>query len=240
MPFELISAIAIISIAFFFESAFGFGGGLISIPLMSLIFGVKTAVTTVLVFQVLMGIMVAKTFRNIEWNKIILLSIVLIAGTIVGSYMLGMFNENVLRNILAVSILLFLVKNLVFKELAFKATNMPLSASIAGLIGGWFQGIIGAGGPPITMFLSSVIKDKKAFRASIIFVLFVINLIRLPTSYAGGLFTTPILKMSAIVAPFFLIAIFLGHYAHLKIEESTYQKMISALLFVSAIMLFLK
>jgi len=41
----------IVACAFFGEAIFGFGGGLISVPLISLLIGVKDAATLVLVFQ---------------------------------------------------------------------------------------------------------------------------------------------------------------------------------------------
>lgn len=53
-----IAATIIIALAFFGESIFGFGGGLIAIPLLSLLIGVKDAVTLVLIFQLLMGLMI--------------------------------------------------------------------------------------------------------------------------------------------------------------------------------------
>ena len=48
------AVILITSIAFFGEAMFGFGGGLIAVPLLSTIIGVKNAVTFTLIFQVFM------------------------------------------------------------------------------------------------------------------------------------------------------------------------------------------
>src|SRR5258708_33640020 len=64
----LLAAI-IIAIAFFGESIFGFGGGLISIPLLSLLIGVKGAVTLVLIFQLLTGLLIWKSYKHIDWKS---------------------------------------------------------------------------------------------------------------------------------------------------------------------------
>jgi len=60
--------VGIITLAFLGEAMFGFGGGLIAVPLLSLLLGVKEAVTLVLIFQVLMGFLLIRCYRDIAWK----------------------------------------------------------------------------------------------------------------------------------------------------------------------------
>ena len=231
-------AVAIISIAFFFESVFGFGGGLIAIPLLSLFLGVKDAVTLVLVFQLLMGALVIKTFKDIKFQEIKLFIPFLLVGTFIGNLTLDLFEEEILQNVLGTSILLFLFQRLVLKDVKLPKNSWIESAF--GFVGGWFQGMIGTGGPPVTMFLSTVIKENQALRATLIFVLFVTSILRVLTSYNAGLFTSELTQDALLITPFFIGALYLGHKVHLRIPEDVYRNAVHTLLALSALMLLLK
>jgi hypothetical protein len=236
---SLLTAI-VIFVAFFGESMFGFGGGLIAIPLLSILFGVAEAVTLVLAFQLCMGLLIWKTYKNVLWPVVLPMTGALIAGTVAGTLVLSISNPNSLRFILAALIIVFLIKNWFFSKVARARKTNILIGNIAGLGGGLFQGLIGTGGPPMTMYLATVIKDKAAMRASLIYLLFITSLVRVAISVPERLFTGGIIQTTFFVLPFFLIAIGLGQIMHNKVSEGYYRQTINFLLFLSAIILFAK
>lgn len=219
---------------------FGFGGGLISIPLLSIFLGVKEAVTLVLIAQLLMGLLIWKTYKDVRWPLVLPMSFGLVFGTIAGTLTLSISHPNFLRIVLALLIIIFLIKNWFFKGEIFKNKKSFLSANIAGLFGGLFQGLIGTGGPVLTMYLSSLIKEKAVMRASLIYLFFITSVVRVIISVPQGLFTNDVLKMGLIVTPFFLLAITLGQISHHKLSETWYLRIINILLLVSAIVLLVK
>ena len=75
----------IIAVAFLGEAIFGFGGGLISVPLLSLILNVKEAVTLVLIFQLRMGLLIFKSYKHITWKVAKPMTLGVIVGTILGT-----------------------------------------------------------------------------------------------------------------------------------------------------------
>src|SRR5665213_1550288 len=153
MSAETVLAPAIISIAFFGESIFGFGGGLIAIPLLSLLLGVRDAVTWVLIFQPFMGLLVWQSYARIDWKAARPMMPGVLIGTIVGTLLLSKASISFLQLFLAASILLFLIKTVWFKGFTFGHKSNAGSAAAAGLSGGLFQGLIGTGGPVLTMYL---------------------------------------------------------------------------------------
>jgi uncharacterized membrane protein YfcA len=100
----------IISVAFFGESIFGFGGGLIAIPPLSILLGVREAVTLVLVFQLLTGLLIYHSYVHINWKAAKPMSLTVIAGTIAGTLLLAYASVTILQLTLATFIILFLVK----------------------------------------------------------------------------------------------------------------------------------
>ncbi len=232
--------VGIITLAFLGEAMFGFGGGLIAVPLLSLLLGVKEAVTLVLIFQVLMGFLLIRCYRDIAWKVVGMLSVGLIIGLAIGTVSLVMVKESILRLILAAFIFLFLTKTFFFNDLSFKKGSGGFLGSIAGALGGLFQGMIGTGGPPLVMFLSELKMEKEAFRATLILLLFACNVLRVIAYGSMGLFTGPILEASLPALPFFGVALVVGHRIHHLISEKVYRYSVYTLLFVAAVSLALK
>jgi uncharacterized membrane protein YfcA len=235
-----ILTVLIISIAFFGESMFGFGGGLIAIPLLSIFMSVSNAVTLVLVSQFCMGLLIFGAYKDIDKPVVLPITASLILGTVAGTLMLSAINPNFLRLTLAVLIIIFLVKTYFVNGLVIGKKHKSIAGNIAGLGGGLFQGLIGTGGPVLTMYLPAVIKEKAAMRASLIYLFFIGSIVRVVISVPEGLFTEQLIRTAAIVLPFFLLAITLGQINHNKVSESFYRQAINLVLLVSAVALIAK
>jgi len=232
--------VGIITLAFLGEAMFGFAGGLIAVPLVSLLLGVKEAVILVLIFQVLMGLLLIRCYRDIAWKAVRQLGLGLVVGSVVGTVSLVMVEESILRLILAAFIFLYLAKTFFFNDLSFKKGSGGVLGGVAGALGGLFHGMIGTGGPPFVMFLSELKLEKIAFRATLILLLFACNVLRVIAYGSMGLFTGPILEASLPALPFFAVALVAGHRIHHLISEKVYRYSVYTLLFVAAVSLTLK
>lgn len=240
MEITTILTLLIISVAFFGESLFGFGGGLIAIPLLSLILGVKDAVTLVLVFQFLMGILIFKNHKFIDWKVARPMTYALVVGVVAGTLLLSGLNTTFLQIFLAVIIILFLIKSEFFGSITLGKGRNNLYASIAGLVGGLLQGLIGAGGPVLTMYTSTAINKKIAVRATLIYLFFIPNIIRMALSVPQQLFSEEIVRLAFLALPFFAVAIYLGQRIHHHINEKYYRLSINIVLAFSALALVIK
>lgn len=240
MEIEIILTLLIISLAFFGESVFGFGGGLIAIPPLSLVLGVKDAVTLVLVFQFLMGVLIFKNYKFIDWNTARPMTYTLVVGVTIGTLLLSGLSTVFLQMFLAIIIILFLIKSEFFGSMTLGKGRNNLFASTAGLGGGLLQGLIGAGGPVLTMYTSAAINKKLFIRATLIYLFFIPNVIRMIISVPQQLFSTQIVQLSLLALPFFVIAIYFGQRNHHKISEQHYRLTINVVLAFSAVALILK
>ena len=231
---------AIIAVAFFGESIFGFGGGLISIPLLSLLLGVRDAVTLVLIFQLCMGSLIWKSYKHINWKAAKPMTVSIAIGTLVGTLLLSKASTSFLELFLGISILIFLIKMAWFSGFTFGRRRSEIAATTAGLGGGLFTGLIGTGGPVLTMYLSAAIAQKLAIRATLIYLFFVTSVIRLGISIHEHLFTAHILNLALVALPCFIVAILLGQHVHEKINDKYYRLGIYIILGGSAIVLLSK
>lgn len=230
----------IILIAFLGESIFGFGSALIAVPLLSLFMEVKEAVTLVLIFQLFMGLLIFGSHKHINWKILLPMSVTLILGSILGTLMLSTVSNSFLRIFLAISIFVFLFRMLLLNGFGFIKRKIKLWGLIAGFLGGFFQGIIGTGGPALTMYLSAISLQKSEFRAALIYLFFVTSIIRVAISSTNGLLTQKIIYLALPIIPFFLIAIYMGHHIHKKIDEKYYRFAVYIILFISAVLMLIK
>src|SRR3990167_2750372 len=230
----------IICLSFFAESIFGFGGGLIAIPLLSLLMPVKDSVTIVLIFQLLMGLLIFKIYKLIDWKIALPMTFGLIFGTIFGTYSLASIDDIFLRKFLAISIFVFLIKSIFFNKFNLNKIKGKLTGVISGLIGGIFQGIIGTGGPVFTMYLADIISQKQVFRATLIYLFFTSSIIRVIASFKTELITKELISIILPIIPIFLIALYLGNHIHNKISQKYYDYAIRIILLFSSVSLLLK
>lgn len=236
----IVLTVLIITVAFLGESVFGFGGGLISIPPLSLLIGVKEAVTLVLVFQLFMGLLIFKTYKQTNWKVARPMTLPIIIGTIIGTLALSKSSTTFLQVFLACSILVFLVKLLFFNGFTLGHKKSKITGATAGLGGGLFQGLIGTGGPILLMYLTVAVRDKAVMRATLIYLFFIPSIIRVIISIPQDLFTHSVIKASLISFPFFIAAMVLGQVTHHKISDKYYKTVINLILFFSAVVLLLK
>ncbi len=230
----------VITISFLGESIFGFGAGLIAIPILSILIGVKEAVIFMLIFQFLTGLLIIGTYKNTPWKTVIPMCIALIIGTVIGSYVLIRFSGRYLNIFLAASIILFLIKTAYLKGFNLNKKYLKIWTYVFGFLGGLFQGIIGMGGPALTMYLMIAETQKIYFRAALIFLFFITSIIRIILLRNSTLFESKNLNMVIPVLPFYFIAIFTGHRIHTKIGEKYYKSAIYIILAFSAIVLLVK
>jgi len=240
MTWLVILAVLATSLSFFGESIFGFGGGLLSIPILSLLLGVRDGVTFILIFQLLMGVLIFQIHKDIRWRIAIPVTIGLTGGAIIGTFALSVLSDDFLRKLLAVIIVIFLTKMVLLPRLDFGNLHNRFWGGAAGLVGGWVQGVIGTGGPVFTMYLTATIPEKALFRATLIYVLFATSVVRIAFSIPRGLVTPHILSLALITLPFFLAAVFAGSRVHKHIPDTYYRYAIYAILSLSALSLLIK
>ncbi len=206
----------VISLAFLGEALFGFGGGMVAVPLLSLIMEVRDAVLITSVFQLLIGVLVFRNFLLIPWKVVNPVTVGVIVGVPLGVYSLSCLDLNVLRWLLAIFILAFLARVHWFPNLAVRSPSVIIGAT-SGMLSGFFQGSIGTGGPNLIVYLSNICGSRLKFRAALIYLFSVANVIRIAQVSASGLFSWNILRLALITLPFFLAGIIWGQKQHSSI-----------------------
>jgi uncharacterized membrane protein YfcA len=231
-----IYCIAVLLLAFVGEAVFGFGGGLVSVPLLSLVIDVRDAVVLASIFQCLLGFLVFFNFKDVAWQLIKPLILGIIVGVVIGAYSLSLLNISILRYLLSSFIIIYLIKTHFFPNYIIESSNSCIGF-LSGILSGFFQGCIGTRGPNLIIYLKNIFPSQRHFRATMICALSIASFIRMPFFASAELFTPTILKIAISTFPLFVLGAVLGQRFHHKIPSQIYFNTIYVFLFISAISL---
>lgn len=238
MDFEILLLLGIaIFLGFFVQTVVGFAGSLIALPI--LLFGVKLpdAIAYVSIFYLFSStFLVYKEWKNINKSVIWSLTLASIIGVVLGIFVLTYSKPVVLQKALGVFILLYVVYALVGKK---EVSSGNRGNMVLGVLGGFFSGVFSTGGPLYVIAVKNTVEEVKIFRATMIGVLALVTIVRVPALAIGGVLHTGHLKMSLIIFPVFLLAQFLGSHLFLKINEDLFKKVLLGLLCLSGVALIL-
>ncbi len=190
----------------------------------------------VMVYQFSMGLLIFKTYRDIQWRPIVNMMPSMFIGVVIGIVFLNTLNGDIMRGLLAGYIILHLLR----KYSSFDPMGRLIKwgdAHFAGFIGGILNALMGGGGPAFILYLRDHIHESALFRASIIATLMVSNIPRSIGTLGTGLMSFDLFMTSLYAYPAFLIALYLGQTLHGKIPQERFFKAVEVLLGVSAVLL---
>lgn len=222
------------------QSMMGFGGGLIAIPLLSLLVGVKDAVMLGLVMQCMTGFLALRDLDSLPWQQIRPLLLGILPAALVGTFLLQWVSASWLRMGLAVFVLLFLLKSVCWPKIKLVPSAHWGWGVFAGGVSGLIQGSIGTGGPPLVIYLSETAPTAAAMRLSMLVVLTVVNLMRLAVAIPSGMFHQELRGMALWSIPCILLTMLIGQKLHHLISEAIYRHIVHLILLGAVVSLLLK
>lgn len=233
---EIILIGLIIFLAAFNQGLTGFGFALTSIPLLTLVVGVKEAIPLAALCGLIVNIyLLIQLKEHIDFSDIKLLIAGSVTGIPLGVLFLSHADEHLVMKILAGVILLFVLINTTHFIKPFNISNRW--AIVFGFISGILGGAFNTNAPPVLIYFYLKNWDKFKQKASIT-GFFIVASTLIVTSHAISGFTTPtVLKHVAFAIPFLLAGILTGSSLFPKVSSKLYRKLI--MLFLTTMSLIL-
>ncbi|SDB29985.1 hypothetical protein SAMN03097699_0584 [Flavobacteriaceae bacterium MAR_2010_188] len=224
-----------IFVGFYVQTVIGFAGSLMALPI--LLFGMQLpdAVAYISIFYLFSSaFLIKKEWENIDKSMILKLATASIIGVVLGILVLTFSKPIFLKKALGLFILLYL-GYVYFGKNKIKFNKSGVTS--LGVMAGFFSGIFSTGGPLYVICVENSVKDIKAFRATMIGVLGLVTITRVPALAISGILNFSHLKMTLLVFPAFLFAQFLGKRTFKEINENLFKKLLMILLCISALIL---
>ncbi len=222
------------------EALTGFGSGIIALPFLAMLIGIKTAVPVIMTISILFTtFMVITNYRKVDLKAYLTIIFFVALGLPIGAFVFSSFNEETLKLILGIFIILSAARSLFLmthpkKETHSKAYGVFQRIMLFG--GGIVQGAFATGGPLIVIYSADKLKDKSVFRATMCTVWLTLNMILVTKNFiVGGIMTGDVFKLVAATIPFFGAGIFIGLKLHKKVSIKAFTALINIVLIAAGI-----
>lgn len=187
---NLVFLIFVTMIAAVINTTTGFGFGILSVPMYSLVMPTVLAVAVAGLLTFILSSWLAKiNFRQIIWKQIFIpLPIAMLAGYAC-VYFTDKMPEHLIKRVLGVVLMLLSVYFLRYSE-RIRLRPTAVNGILMGIVGGSLQGLFSMGGPPMVLYYLSTISDKNQYMATLqvyfVFINISVLLMRFQQGYITG------------------------------------------------------
>ena len=216
----------------------GFGAGLIAVGTMALLLPeLKDAVVLLLLVNLPAELWVVRSsWQRISWRGVLVIFSGVVIGTPLGTFLLRWGDARFLLIVLGVFLVAVGAVFIFIRDTRERQLPRWVAGPI-GVISGVLTGLFGTGGPPLILYYRLQGVDKAAFRGHLMAIFLLMTAVRVPSYAAFGLITEPRLWSALAVLPAVILGALIGNRIHLRIEEDTFRRLVSAALLIIGLLL---
>ncbi|MCK4983809.1 MAG: sulfite exporter TauE/SafE family protein [Victivallaceae bacterium] len=232
--FEIAIFLLILLIAGLVQGTSGFGFGLVAVTFLSFVMNIKDASVSLVLVSLSINVFIFwKLRRSFRFERVMPLLISSLAGVPLGVLILIKADENMLKRILGIILIVAVIQGLLPK-LRHKRWHAWWLGIPCGLFSGALSGAFATGGPPIVAFMSSQNFQRLRYVASVQLVLGTAAVIRLLCLVANSSLNSKAFSLSLVGAIAAVTGAFLGLQILKKINQELFRKIILAILTIMA------
>ncbi len=221
------------------RSVFGFGGGLIAMPLLTLIIGVQTAAPIAAALNTFNALFILLfSWRKVDISSAWRLVLASMCGIPLGLLLLTKVYEALVTGILAVVIILFSVYNLIKPQV--KARVNKHTAYIFGFFAGILGAAYNANGPLAVIFGTLRKWPADSFRATLQAYFFPVGIVILLGQGASGLITQEVIQYSWVLLPMLFLGLFVGDKINKSMSLASFERGVHLFLIATAVFMLIK
>jgi len=221
------------------RSVFGFGGGLVAMPLLTLVVGVQTASPLAAALNTFNAFLILlMDWRKVQLSSAWRLILASVLGIPFGILLLSKAYEALVTGILALVIIAFSIFNLIKPQ--FKSKIRERSAFIFGFFAGILGAAYNANGPLAVIYGTLRKWPAESFRATLQAYFFPVGLIILFSQGASGLITPEVIHYSWVLIPMFFLGQFVGSKINRSIPLEIFEKGVHLFLIATALVMLIK
>lgn len=233
-----------VAIASFIHGFSGFGFGIISMALFSMLPFDLERISAVLSIVALLIISTLVFFSGkdskIVWKHVLFISLGILIGSPLGYGFLLAFKDQPLFRVIAGMIFMYFAVHNLFSLHARRELHTFFGV-LLGIASGFISGALVSGGPPIIFYLYSRVKDPRKMKGTVQVVFVVLCVIRIFLVVVKGPgYTMELGKVILYVTPAGLLLLILGHFLSRFSSVSTFKKIVYVLLFLFGLLVCVK
>ena len=221
------------------RSTFGFGEGLIAVPLLALSMPVEVAAPVVVLLSVtIAAVVVVQDWRKIHVTSTGWLLAPTFLGIPLGIALLTSAHQDIVKGVLAIVIMGFSGYFLLVKKPAELAEDSNIWLLSCGFLAGVLGGAFGMNGPPLAVYGAKRRWTPQHFRATLQGYFLPASIVGMAGYWFSGLWTAAVTHYYLISLSVALPAIFIGRAVNHRLRGGSFFKYVYVgLLFIGVILL---
>ena len=214
----------------------GFGGALVTMPLLTMFIPVKVATPiSVSVGTITALYAIYIDHKSIDWKSAISLILSAFVGIPLGLYALKYIPDSIMKGGLGIFLIIYSIYSLLGPKLP--KIDSPWLPYPFGLFAGALGAAFSTSGPPVVVYGTLRDLAPSTFRGTLSAFFATNNTAIMAGMISGGIMTFDILKIVLISSPALIAGALIGNWIHKKIPKEKLKKIIFGLLILSGIML---
>ncbi|OGP65908.1 MAG: hypothetical protein A2170_05490 [Deltaproteobacteria bacterium RBG_13_53_10] len=217
----------------------GFGGALVSMPLILLYAEPKWAApVVVLCYTINRASAMFVLRKDLMWDHSLLLIAAAIPGALLGGLLLKSMEPGLIMKIMGTVLILFSTYKIIAPE--FKLAFSRIWAVPAGLLSGILGAAVGTDGPPVVVYAALKPWSKEQVVGMLQSFFVFTNFIVLGSYWVHGLLTTSVLKASGVAAPFAVVGILLALKINKRMSQRRFEVILSIVIGLMGFLLWMR
>lgn len=236
MNIELILCLLlIIFIATFVRATFGFGDGLIGMPLLLMIISLKQAVVIANFYGLIIGLFLCLFDLKLivhHWKEITIILLFSLIGTYGGFLVLNNYPEKLLILLLAVILLCYPLIYYFKSRLHYRIYHLQW-APVLGVFEGFLSVTINSNGPPLTIYGQFRGWRPEIFVAVMQPIFLIGNVINLGLYAKHNYIYFNDLLIALLAIPLMVLSVYLGKKIRVHLTTHKFEHVVVAIIFIS-------
>ncbi len=234
--YQYVLSALICLLASFVQGVSGFGSALVAMPLLMLIMPARMATP----ICVLMGVIITTDLtirlrKHVDVKNMLVLSAGAVPGIFAGIYLLGHFDDQLLRRLLGVVLATYASWALFVKAPVLRLGRAWGAA--AGFAAGALGAALSTGGPPVIIYCSLLGWNRDRLKATLSAFFLAASLVIVCAHVAAGFTTVTVLKLAGVNALPVLAGTWAGTALYNRMSEKGYIRLLLSLLLAAGLLL---
>lgn len=229
-------------LAAYVKGTTGMGFPLIATPMVALILDIRTAITILIIPNIVMDIgqIFRGRFLGSIFRRFASLLVLTVVGVFIGTKILVSVPVHIMHLILGFMVLAFVAYNFFHFDFQISASIERLLSPLVGLGGGVLNGMTNVLGPLVALYFYGLKMEKQEFVKSVATTFMVAKVSQLFAVSTWGLLTPSTLLLSLLVTVLSLMGFYLGLKSQDRVNQKTFNRVLLSLLFVIGVTLMVR
>jgi len=231
--------VVMVLFAHFVKGVTGFGGVVLALPVLALLFPLKVLIPALVVVNLLQsGWFAVSERRYVDVRAAASIVILAVLGLPLGYALFRYLPSGQLKIGLGIVVVSVALWNLLGLRLPWEIPRGWYR--LLNLAGGFIHGALASGGPFLVIYAARMVPEKSAFRATLSVAWVVLNSVLCMSYTVSGVWDREVGVYIAIAFPCVALGTVLGIVAHDRIPQRPFETLVFVLLLVSGLTLFFK